>query len=536
MFTKLERKILLDHFTNVDGSVFAIITPKQVNRGALMSRYSRTDKSMRKVFLEEFLENKHRGEEFYNKILGDYGDDSIAELGIGQIGIEGISNIAVKKIEDRRVGISYLEKSSRYVTWNKKINGEYKFYKDPIILKSKFADIYLESCDFDFNIYSKNIDPMLKYIKEIYPIDNYIFCDKNGINKQFSKLNSADDIKLAKIIYNKTTLNKTLDVLRIVLPASTLTNVGLTGNGRAFEYLLTILFNSELYEEKILAKKIKNELDKSIKSFIKRSNDTHGKQLQKYHKNLSRYATKIARRYLVNNKLATRLTVKLVDYELEINAINKIITSIMYEQSSGMTYNVIFNIVKNLEPKIKNKIINECMKLRDNRRQKPSRAFEMTTYTFDIITDYGIFRDLHRHRILTMERQLLTTNLGFMLPKEIIGLGVDKEYNECMYKSKNVFNLINKKSPLNAQYVVNFAYNYPFFININLREICHLIELRTTRHGHAGYRKIAQKLFLELKRIHPNLSKIIKFVDLNNYELERFESEKTLQQKKRKLS
>ena len=115
-FSKTEKKILLDHFSNVDDSVFAITTPKQVDRGALMSRYSRTDKSMRRVFIDEFLKNKNRGEEFYNRILIEYGDDSVAELGSAQIAIEGLSNIAVKKIEDRRIGLSYLEKSSRYVT------------------------------------------------------------------------------------------------------------------------------------------------------------------------------------------------------------------------------------------------------------------------------------------------------------------------------------------------------------------------------------------------------------------------------------
>ena len=114
-FSDSEKGVLAKHFSNVNDSVFAIITPKQVDRGALMSRYSRTDKSMRRIFLDEFLQNESRGEEFYNRVLLEYGDDSVAELGEAQIAIEGLSNIAVKKIEDRRIGLSYLEKSSRYV-------------------------------------------------------------------------------------------------------------------------------------------------------------------------------------------------------------------------------------------------------------------------------------------------------------------------------------------------------------------------------------------------------------------------------------
>ncbi len=135
-FTLNEKKILKDHFSNLEGSVFAITTPRQVDRGALMSRYSRTDKSMRRIFLDEFLKNKNRGEEFYNRVLLEYGDDSVAELGEAQIAIEGLSNIAVKKIEDRRIGLSYLEKSSRYVAWDKKVNGEFRFYKEPTLLAS----------------------------------------------------------------------------------------------------------------------------------------------------------------------------------------------------------------------------------------------------------------------------------------------------------------------------------------------------------------------------------------------------------------
>ena len=266
--TKTEKQILSKHFSNLNDSVFSIITPKQVDRGALMSRYSRTDKSMREIFLDEFRSNESRGEEFYNKILVEYGDDSVAELGIGQIAIEGISNIAIKKIEDRRIGISYLEKSSRYVMWDKKINGKYKFYRDSIILNSRFGDMYLDSCNSDFDFYSKNIIVMMKYIKEIHPIEKYSFLDFDNIEKPFYKINNDDSIKLALKIYNRTILTKTLDILRFVLPASTLTNVGLTGNGRAFEYLLTILFESELEEERILALKNKTRARSNNKNHL----------------------------------------------------------------------------------------------------------------------------------------------------------------------------------------------------------------------------------------------------------------------------
>ena len=183
-FSNNEKNILIKHFSNTENSVFAITTPKQVDRGALMSRYSRTDKDMRRIFLDEFLKNKNRGEEFYTRVLLEYGDDSVAELGSAQIAIEGLSNIAVKKIEDRRIGFSYLEKSSRYVSWDKKINGRYKFYREPTIMKTRYADKYLEACNLDFEIYTKNIQPMLKLIREKDSIENYTFRDKSGKEKK----------------------------------------------------------------------------------------------------------------------------------------------------------------------------------------------------------------------------------------------------------------------------------------------------------------------------------------------------------------
>ncbi len=532
-FSKSEEKILLNHFSNTDDSVFAITTPQQVDRGALMSRYSRTNKSMRRIFLDEFLVNPNRGEEFYNKVLIEYGDDSVAELGAAQVAIEGLSNIAVKKIEDRRIGLSYLEKSSRYVAWNKKENGKYKFYRDATIMNSRFADNYIESCNLDFDVYSKNIEPMIKYVREKYPIEKYTFKDSNGIEQPYLKLKNDNDIKTAGIIYRGSTKAKALDILRGLLPSSTLTNVGITGNGRAFEYLLTILFSSDLEEERVLAKKIKYELDSTIKSFVRRADDKYGKAIQNYLQEIRKTSLKFTKKYAHGNVPKQGIT-KLVDFESESKAINKVVAGILYEQSSGISYQKILSNAKKMPKNKKNQIIEDFSKLRKNRRHRPPRAFEMVEYTFDLINNFGMFRDFHRHRVLTLERQLLTTQHGFKMPDEVSILGIDKDFEDCMYKSKEVFDKIRKKYLPQAQYVVNFAYNYPYFMRLNLREACHLIELRTVPQGHVDYRDVAQNMFKEIKKIHPNLSKIIKFVDLKKYELERFESEKRTEEKKRK--
>ncbi|KAF6249698.1 FAD-dependent thymidylate synthase [Marine Group I thaumarchaeote] len=534
-FSVKEKKILLDHFSNTDGNVFAIITPRQVDRGALMSRYSRTNKSMRRIFLDEFLKNKNRGEEFYNRVLLEYGDDSVAELGEAQIAIEGLSNIAVKKIEDRRIGLSYLEKSSRYVAWDKKEEGEYRFYRDPEISKSRFVDMYEDACNFSFNVYSKNIDPMINYVREKYPIEKYSFKDStDGKEKSFFKLKSESDIKSANMIYRGSTKAKALDILRGLLPASTLTNVGITGNGRAFEYLLIVLGSSELREDRDLASKIKKELDTTIKSFVRRADDKYGKAFQKYLRDIKNKSKSITAKE-IKAKPTTGIITNLVDYESEKIAMDKIITSIIYEQSPSTSYQNILYQVKKFSKEKKIKIINEFVKLRTNRRHRPSRAFENVYYTFDLCNNFGMFRDFHRHRALTLERQLLTTDHGFNIPDEIKILGIETDFTDCMNKTKETFEKIRKKYPEQGQYVVNFAYNYPYFMKFNLREACHLIELRTVPQGHADYRLVAQQMFKQINKIHPNLSKIMKFVDLKKYDLERFESEKRTEEKKKNL-
>jgi thymidylate synthase ThyX len=534
-FSNSENEILLKHFSNVDDSVFAIISPRQVDRGALMSRYSRTDKSMRRIFLDEFSQNENRGEEFYNKVLLEYGDDSVAELGEAQIAIEGLSNIAVKKIEDRRIGLSYLEKSSRYVAWDKKVNGEFKFYREPAIIDSKYADMYLESCNLDFEVYSKNIQPTIDFMKEREPIEKQKFRDSKGADVPYSKLSSEDETKSATRIYNATIRAKALDILRGILPASTLTNVGITGNGRAFEYLLTILYSSNLKEENILAEKIQRELNTTIRSFVRRADDVHGKALQKYLSDIKAKSLALGKKYLKAKKSTNHLA-DLVDYEQEKKAEEKIISAILYEQADGVSYREIVSQVKKIKSSERKKIIKTLAGLRQNRRQRPPRAFEMTEYTFDFLTNFGMFRDFHRHRVLTLERQFLSANRGYFMPDEIKQLGIKKDFDDCMYKAKEVCDMMKTKMPEQSQYVVNFAYNYPYFMKLNLREATHLIELRTVPQGHQDYRKAAQEMFKAIKKVHPNLSSIIKFADMKSYSLERLEAEKRIEEKRKRLS
>jgi len=536
-FSDKEKSILDQHFSNSDKHVFAITTPRQVDRGALMSRYSRSDKTMRKIFLDEFVANPNRGQEFYSKILSEYGDDSVAELGEAQIAVEWISNIAAKKIEDQRIGLSYLEKSSRYIPFDKKVGNMYKYYRDERILKSKYADLYIESCDHSFNVYSKSINVMQRFISEMEPIDDFMYFDSiSKSEKPFSKLRNDQDIESAKKVYHSTVRSQTLDILRNLLPASTLTNLGITGNGRAFEYLLTRLYCSELNELKELAHLLNSELDCVIPSFIKRVNEKHGKSLQSFMINTNKEISKLTDKYLEDIKPAfSPVDVRLIDYMDSKDAELKVISAILYENAKGQSLHDITKLVKSFPQARRNEIILAYTKFRGNRRHRPGRAFEMVEYLFEMFTNFGMFRDLHRHRILTMERQLLSTKHGYDIPKEIIDSGIEKDFKDCMYLSSNTYQNIVKTLPVEAQYAVNFAYKYPYFIKINLRELYHVIELRTTAQGHPDYRYICQQMFKKINDIHPLLMKGMKFVDLNQYELGRFDTEKRKEMKRREL-
>ncbi len=537
-FSDREKSILDQHFSNTDKHVFAIITPRQVDRGALMSRYSRSDKTMRKIFLDEFITNPNRGKEFYSKILSEYGDDSVAELGEAQLAVEWISNIAAKKIEDGRIGLSYLEKSSRYIPFDKKVGNKYNYYRDERILKSKYADLYIESCDNAFDVYSKSIDLMQKFISEIEPIDDFVYFDSISISeKPFSKLTNKQDIESAKKVYKSTVRSRALDILRNLLPAATLTNLGITGNGRAFEYLLTKLYCSELTELRNLASLLNSELDCVIPSFIKRVNEKHGKSLQLFITNTNREISKLTDNYLGNLQPDySPQDVRLIDYTDSKDALVKVVSAILYENAHGQSLYDIIKLVKSFTQEKIKEIIFAYTKFRGNRRHRPGRAFEMVEYLFEMFTNFGMFRDLHRHRILTIERQLLSTKHGYDIPKEVIYSGIEKDFKDCMYLSDNVYRKLAKTMPYEAQYAVNFAYKYPYFIKINLRELYHMVELRTIAQGHPDYRYICQEIYKKVNDVHPLLTKGMKFVDLNRYELGRFETEKRGEMKRRELS
>jgi len=529
-YSKEEQEILKHYFTNNNDDVFCLINLPEVIKGTLFSRYSRSAKDLRRLFLDEFVnasefknyfqktkEEKdsllktEKAEDFYERILVGYGDDSVAELGGAHLALENISTLATKSIEEHRIGLSPLEKSSRYVYFDKKINGRYQFYTPKKIASSKYSSLYEKANNFLFDTYSKIVHELQPLLMEIYP------GDKNDVAYKFS-------IRA-----------KACDLARYLLPLSAKTNLGIFGNGRAFEYLLINLFVDPLDEVIELAKKINQELRKVIPAFIKRANNEKGFVYQNYLKERNQNIAEVVKKIITqktNFLLAKKEAVRMVDYER--NGLEKIVATIIFE-NSHFDYQTIYKKTKKMSLKEKENIFKTYVTGRHNRHHKVGRALENVYFTFEIMADWGVYKDLMRHRILTRHRQLFTNEFSYATPKEIDLLGFGKVYRQAADFAVETYLKIKAEYPVEAQYLVlHGAYNR-FYLKMNLREIVHLCELRSSSQGHPSYRKIAQEIAKAVIKKYPIFKETLPFVDYNDYQLERLSAFKKLAQKAQKL-
>lgn len=528
-FTDKERAILSQFCTDVDSDCFVLINLPEVVKGALFSRYSRSSKSLRRVLLDEFILNPESGfsaivgeassrgesqlvatskaEDFYSRVLVGYGDDSVAELGGAHLAAENISNLVTKVMQDSRIGISPLEKSTRYIYFDQKADGKYRYLREERIMASGFAEEYVRVCDLLFDTYASLIQPLAKIEQEAFP--------------------KADDT--TDRAYASTIRAKVCDLLRGILPASTLTNAGFYGNGRAFEYLLVKMYASPLSEARSVARSAHNELSKVIPSFVKRADDRYGKEAQGYMTENRNRITELASKYApLQTATSDSSHTALVDYDRD--AEEKILTAILFANSHA-EMNDVKKHVASMPSSERQAILSAYIGNRANRRQKPYRAFEIPYYTFCVTGNFGMYRDLHRHRILTQERQLLTTKHGFDMPQELVDAGFDRKVKEAAAAADALFGRMSASMPYEAQYVVPLGCRMRWYIGMNLRECYHFCELRSMKQGHPDYRRVAQDIHKLILQVHPNLGAGMKFVDYSSVDLERLESEKKIDKK-----
>ncbi len=537
VFTPEEQVILSSYVTNTDRSVFVLTNLPEVIKGALFSRYSRSTLGLRTLLLRDFIQEKESGfpdmqtgsnqsdsakktelaieyaQKFYDRILDGYGDDSIGELGGAHLALENISILATKTVEDARIGGSPLEKSTRYVTFAEKITGlsgnkEFRFYQEPTLLNSSHRDLYLETCRNLFETYVRFTEPLRTHVRKHLPRDP----------------------EISQAAYDRSVRARGFDIIRGLLPSATLTNMGVFGNGRFFETLIMKLRTEPFGELNEIGQFAFEELAKVIPSFVRRAEagHRHFQDFQNFSLAQQKLISKFNSKYLGQLKADSAEAVRLVDFDPE--AESKLLAALLYSHS-GLTLQQIRERVRALPDSEKTRLIEETVALRNHRRHKPERGFEMPFYTFDILGDYGMYRDLQRHRMLTQERQPLTTRFGYDTPYEIEDAGLGAEYHETMARSAEAFETIAKDFPYEAQYVVPMSYNIRWYVHINLRALIWLTEIRSTPQGHTGYRRIAQEMFRKVEAAQPLLAKYMKFIDLNEYSLGRLSAEQRQEDK-----
>lgn len=520
-FSEDERRLLAPYFTNIDGPVFALRNLPEVVKGALFARYSRSPKSLRRLFLDEFLDQVEdvgrveqvgveRADKLYQRVFDEYGDDSVAQLGGAHLACEGASNLLTKVLEWGRL-MAYLEQSTRYIAYNDQHGGRWKYLVPAELEDTDLRQRYNACLDLAFETYARWLRPIEDHYRTKYPRDAG---DTEGV-------------------YKRTIRAKALDTLRGLLPAATQSNVGLFGTGQAFEALLLRMRVHPLQEVRSYADLMLVELRKVIPSFLKRVDraDRGGRWSTYLH------ATHVAAADVAHGLLATaapeaRPEVTLSDFDPDGET--KVVAAALYAVSD-LPDDQLLRIARELSDEQRAAVLRAYVGQRENRRHKPGRAFERTAYRFDVLTDYGAFRDLQRHRMLTLEWQPLNPRHGYGVSEAIHEAGALLDWQRVMDESAGLYDvLVAAGLPQVAPYAVSMAYRVRFYMDMNAREALHMIELRTAPQGHPSYRRVCQAMhrLIAERAGHRAIAAAMVFADHSEVELERLGAERAAEQKR----
>ncbi|MDP9341825.1 MAG: FAD-dependent thymidylate synthase [Actinomycetota bacterium] len=522
-FTEDERALLAPHFTELDGPVFALVNLPEVVKGALFARYSRSPKSLRRLFLDEFVGESSgsggvvvgskRAEELYERVFLEYGDDSVAQLGGVHLACEQSSQLLAKVLEWGRLA-GYLEQSTRYVPYDDRPGGRWRYVEPPEIQASPIAERYRAVLDGAFEAYARWLGPLQDFYRRAFPQD------------------PAD----SDFVYRMTIRAKACDTLRGLLPAATRTNVGIYASGQAYEQLLLRMRANPLEEVRAYADMMLIELRKVIPAFLTRvDRPDRGGAWSAYLAETRADTEAAAARLLSRQGEAPWPQPEVALTEFDPEGEVKVVASALYA-ASGLPDEQLLARARAMTADERVAMLRAYVGNRTNRRHKPGRAFERTAYRFDVSCDYGAFRDLQRHRMLTMEWQRLSPALGFERPPEVEEAGVASDWDRVMEQSAALHDeLVRHGLAEAAQYAVSMAYRIRFYMHMNAREAMHLIELRTTPQGHPTYRRVAQNMHRLIEERHPAIAAAMSFVDHSNVDLERLEAERRTDVRRRQL-
>ena len=516
-FTHEEAAKLRPYFTNLDRPVFALTNLPEVVKGALFARYSRSDRSLRRLFLDEFVHDLDvtgdltvdatvglkRAEKLYEQVFLEYGDDSVAQLGGVHLACEQSSNLLTKVLEWGRI-MAYLEQSTRYIPYDSRLAGRYRYWRDPAVCESRLGTRYVADMDALFDTYRGLLPDMGDWARSRYP--------KQPGDSDF--------------VYKQSIKAKACDSVRGMLPAATLSNVGIYGTGQAFEMLLLRMRAHPLPEARSYATTMLEELRKVIPSFLTRVDRPERGGAWVEHLERTHIDTQmVVERIFENDTPRDAPLVTLTDWDPEGE--EKVLAAICYPHTS-LTDTQLIEKVRGLGADERAALLRAYVGERSNRRHKPGRALERTGYRFDVLGDYGAFRDLQRHRMLTIEWQTLSPRHGYDVPDSVIEAGRAQRFHDAMGRSAALYDALVEEHPVQAPYAVSLAYRVRYAMQMNAREAMHMLELRSMPQGHPSYRRVVQEMhrLIAEQAGHRALADAMLHVDHGTYDLERLSSER----------
>lgn len=520
-FTAEERATLEPFFTNLDQPVFAITGLPEVVKGALFARYSRSSKSVRRLFLDEFVTDPDlgiggiasvttpngpvgldRAQQLYDRVFTQYGDDSVAQLGAAHIAVEQASNILTKVLEWGRLA-SYLEQSTRYIFYDEPLGDRFRYHVPTEMDDAGLTEEYTDRLDRLFETYRDVVRRLVAYYEALYP-------------------RQEGD---SKFVWTSTIRAKACDDARGLLPAATLSNVGIFASGQAYEALLLRMAAHPLGEVRWFGDQMLTELREVIPSFMKRVDvEDRGVAWSRYLADTAAATAAIAE--TLPGPPAAAPLVALTDFDP--HGERAVAAAALYAASNLPDAQIRRAVDAMSEDEI-DAVFAAYVGTRGNRRHKPGRGMEQTYYRFDILCDYGIFRDLQRHRMLTLEWQDLSPDHGYLTPDTIDDVGAADVWHAAMDDMAGLYATIATRTSTDvAQYAIPFAYNIRFSMNLNAREAFHMLELRTQQGGHPDYRRVCQQMHEQIRDVagHRRIADAMVYVDHADYELARLETER----------
>jgi thymidylate synthase ThyX len=509
-FTEAEREKLGPHFTNLDGPVFAVVNLPETVKGALFARYSRYPGTLRRLFLDEFAGDLPEGRppvdgsegtraaELYERIFLGYGDDSVAQLGGAHVACEWVSNVLTKILQRPRLA-GYLEQSTRYIAYDQPLpGGGYRYYRDP-----ELGEPYFRAMNELFSIYSASLPRVMAWAAERFP---------RGPNEA-----DAAHLRALKA--------KALDLLRGLLPASSLSHMGIFASGQTYEQLVLHLLAHPLPEARRYGTMILDELNAVIPSFLVRvTRPDRGGEWISYLERRERAGRRWAERLgLRDEPHDDGPSVRLLRAEGDED---QLLAALLFEASACSEDSNLAAIAE-LGPEERTELLSDLIGDRANRRHRPGRGLESLRYRFEIVSDYGAFRDLQRHRMLTIQWQPLTPDLGAGIPEQVREAGCGEDYERALSISAEEYNRLTSSGLTDAApYALCLGYRIRYILDLNAREAMQLIELRSGREGHPSYRAVAHEMHAQIASVHPSVAAAMTHVDTSTEpRLERILSE-----------